>query len=295
MSGKNDGELSDVEKSWLVAIDALLVQNTANAHAMVAERIADLWGTGGAVFRHQLRERAAVWRRRHGQLTMLVADTAGPCHRLIGLMGSTQAGPKPPGPPKQPGAPKRSRRGSSRPVRPSYRGHGPIGRIQDDEVEKFLRLIEGEGISGVFDPGVSVLSGDVLFRPPLITLDGVRVYHDQIAPVYERWEIERVWDPGERPPAIALAMDLALLVIGRERKWTWVICDRHFERLPWGHPCKAGPEGRPGWKIVTAALERAGLVERRRGQTWKPSRETCRLVDNHLSPTWIAAATLGQK
>lgn len=141
-------------------------------------------------------------------------------------------------------------------------------RIRDDEVAKFLRLIEGEGISVVFDPGVSV-TNDVVFRPSLITLDGVRVYHEQIAPVYERGEIKRVWDPDKRPPAIALAFDYALLIVAKERKWTWMICDRHFERLPWGHPCKAGPEGRPGWRLVTAALEGAGLNERRRGQTWR--------------------------
>lgn len=290
MSGKNDGELSDVEKSWLVAIDALLVQNTANAHAMVAERIVDLWGTGGAVFRHQLRERAAVWRRRHGQLTMLVADTAGPCHRLIGLMGSSPPQGKPPKATKS-DAPKRPRQRSSRPVRPSYRGHGPIGRIEDEEVEKFMGLIEGEGISGVFDPGVSIMSGDVLFRPPLITLDGVRVYHEQIAPVYERGKIERVWDPGERPPAIALAMDLALLVIGRERKWTWVVSDRYLRRLPWGHPCKMTPEGRPGWPLLTDMLEYAGFIERRRGQTWRLTPEARHIIAVDLSPQWESAAS----
>jgi hypothetical protein len=218
MASGKDGELTDVEKSWLVAIDALLVQNTANAHAMAAERMADLWGSGGVTFQHQLSERAAVWRRRHGQLTMLVADTAGPCHRLIGLMGSSPPQGKPPETTKS-DSPKRPRQRSSRPVRPSYRGHGPVGRIEDEEVKKFLRLIEGEGISVVFDPGVSV-TDDVVFRPSLITLDGVRVYHEQIAPVYERGEIKRVWDPGERPPAVALAMDLALLVIRREKKWT---------------------------------------------------------------------------
>lgn len=283
MASSRDGEPSDVEKSWLVAIDALLVQHTANAHAMAAERIVDLWGSGGAAFQQQLAERAAVWRRRHGQLTMLVADTAGPCHRLVGLMGSSPPQGKPPETTKS-DAPKRPRQRSSRPVRPSYRGHGPIGRIEDEEVKKFMGLIEGEGMSVVFDPGVSI-AGDVLFKPPLITLDGVRVYHEQIAPVYERGEIKRVWDPGERSSAIALTLDLALLVVQREKKWTWMICDRHFERLPWGHPCKAGPEGRPGWRLVTTALEGAGLIERRRGQTWRLT-EAGRDVAGVLADTW---------
>ncbi|MCC5821652.1 MAG: hypothetical protein LAT64_00015 [Phycisphaerales bacterium] len=260
MSSSRDGELTDIEKSWLVAIDALLTQNTANAHAMAAGRMVDLWETGGAAFRHQLGERAAAWLRRHSQLTKMMADTTGPCHRLIELMER---------PDRTPERPKRPRRGPSRPVRPSHRGHCHRGRIRDAEVEKFMALIDEEGISVVFDPGVSVTTDDVLFKPPLITLDGVGVFHEQIAPVYQRGDIERVWDPVERAPAIALAMDLALLAISREKKWTWVICDRHFQRLPWGHPCKAGPEGRPGWKVVTGALEAAGLIGRRRGQTWR--------------------------
>jgi hypothetical protein len=153
-------------------------------------------------------------------------------------------------------------------VVPSRRKHTPVQKISEDEAAKFMAMLDAEGIAEVFDPGVSILD-DKLFRPPLIILNKVSVFHEDIAPVYERGAIDRRWDPAEREPAIALAFDYALLIVAREKKWTWAISDRYFKRLPWGHPCKVTPEGRPGWKLITGMLDRAGLVERWRGQTWR--------------------------
>jgi len=137
----------------------------------------------------------------------------------------------------------------------------------------------------VFDPGVSVMPDDVLFRPPLITIDGAGVFYDQIAPAYDRGEIERPWSPHDMEPRIALAFDYALLIVARERKWTWVISDRYLRRLPWGHPCKMTPEGRPGWPLLTDMLEHAGLIERRRGQTWRPSKGSA-AVTRRVQLSW---------
>lgn len=65
-----------------------------------------------------------------------------------------------------------------------------------------MELIEAEGISVVFDPGVCVIDDDV-FLPPLIVLDRVGVFFERIAPVYDRGEIKRPWSPAEMEPAIA--------------------------------------------------------------------------------------------
>jgi len=153
-----------------------------------------------------------------------------------------------------------------------------------------MELIEREGIGGVFDPGVSVSRDDVLFRPPLITIDGAGVFYDQIAPAYDRGDIERPWSPHDMEPRIALAFDYALLIIAKERKWTWVISDRYLRRLPWGHPCKMTPQGRPGWPLLTDMLEHAGFIERRSGQTWRTARAAGPVV-KAIAVTWQARSS----
>jgi hypothetical protein len=260
-----DPELSHMEMVWLVSLDALLVQSSPHAHAATAARIVDLWDEGGVVFQRELIRRADAWRQRQAHMTMVVTDHMGPCQRLLQLLDlpngsyskNQQSTPKP-----KPKGPNRSV------VRPSCR-NTHRRQMTDDEVKRFMELIDAQGIEAVFDPGNLINTDDELFRPPLIVLDRVGVHHDAIAPLYERGEVKRTWDPKQREPAIALAFDLALLVMLREKKWTWMICDRHFSRLPWGHPCKMTPEGRPGWKLITAILEDAGLIELRGGQTWK--------------------------
>lgn len=130
---------------------------------------------------------------------------------------------------------------------------------------------------------------NVLFRLPLITIDGTGVYYDQIAPTYDRGEIERPRSPHDMEPRIALAFDYALLIIARERKWTWVISGRYLRRLPWGHPCKMTPEGRPGWPLLTDMLEYAGYIERRTGQTWRLS-VSGRTIAKGLQDLWQSRA-----
>lgn len=257
-----DEGLTDIEKAWLVGLDAMLVQTTMDAHAAAAGQIVLLWGCGGPIFHIELTKRAALWCQRHAKMQRFALDANGPCEWLVQLTGLVV-------PRKNQTSPRRTPRPSRSQVVPSRRSGRSMRRINDEEVERFLKLLDEEGIDAVFDPGNSITSDGMLFRPPLIVIDGAGVFHDDIAPVYARGEIDRAWDPVEREPAIALAFDLALLVAAREKKWTWVICDRHFNRLPWGHPCKVTPEGRPGWKLVTGMLERAGLVGRWRGQTWR--------------------------
>lgn len=269
---------------WLVSLDALLLQVSPHAQAATAARIVDLWDEGGVVFRRELVRRADMWRQRQVQITTVVTNQMGPCQRLLQLLDL----PNDCSDKRQKATPKPKPKGPNRPVvRPSRRHHTPVLQMTDDEVARFLKLIYDQGIDTVFDPGNSINPNDEFFKVPLIVLDRVGVFHEQIAPFYERGEIKRTWDPKQREPAIALAFDLSLMIVAKERKWTWVICDRHFSRLPWGHPCKMTPEGRPGWKLITAMLEDAGLIEPRSGQTWKITRHTNDLV-HAAGSAWIA-------
>ncbi len=274
--------LTDIEKAWLVGIDALLMHGAPQGHAVTAGRIVDLWGAGGVEFQKELERRSDVWRKRHGQLVMMVGDISGPCQRLMQLMGNPASVDlklaKPP-------APRRPRPKRGPVVKPSRAANYPAMNMTDKEVQRFLDLIENEGISSVFDPGVSVMPDDVLFRPPLITIDGTGVFYDQIAPVYDRGDIDRPWSPHDMEPWIALAFDYALLIVARERKWTWVISDRYLRRLPWGHPCKMTPNGRPGWRLLTDMLDEAGLTERKRKHTWCMT-DRGRSVSQQVSNSW---------
>ena len=279
-------KLSDIERAWLISIDALMIQMNTNAHAAAAARLIELWGRGRPVFRKQLDKRAYAWRHRQRQLEMIASDDNGPCRRLIRLIDGPDQHKL-----QEHQGEKRRRPGKI--IKPSTRQFGPHSEIRDNEVKEFLELLDKEGISVVFDPGVSFTTKGELYKPPLIRLDNHPIHYEQIAPAYERGEIERAWDPIEYEPAIALAFDLALLAIAKEEKWTWVVCDRYFARLNWGHPCKVTPEGRPGWKLITGLLDHAGLIERRTGQTWRLTREARPLVADHLLPAWVAA-TSGQ-
>lgn len=276
-----DEKLTDIERAWLASLDALLVQTSMDAHGAVASRFIDLWDSGGPTFRAELTKRASLWRQRHVKVQQLILNSHGACERLVRLMGD-------PRPPKQNSVKTKPKPRRDR-VMPSRRKHTPVQGISEDEAAKFMEMLDAEGIAAVFDPGVSILD-DKLFRPPLIILNKVSVFHEDIAPAYERGNIDRRWDAAEREPAIVLAFDLALLVTLRESRWTWVISDRHFSRLPWAHPCKVTPEGRPGWKLITGLLDRAGLIERRSGQTWRLRREARLVVADHLLPAWVAAA-----
>jgi hypothetical protein len=174
-------------------------------------------------------------------------------------------------------------------VRPSRAAHHPAKKMTDEEVERFLKLIDEEGLDAVFDPGNSVTSDDVLFRPPLVVIDGVGVHHEDIAPKYDAGEIRREWDASKSSHAWALAADLTLIVMLRERKWTWQIADRYYKRLPWGHPAKTTPTGRPGWKRITGVLSKQGLIERKSGQTWQLT-EPGRIAAEMVNSFWKAAS-----
>lgn len=281
----NGPELSDVEKAWLISIDSVLVQSTPQAHAVAAGKIVDLWDSGGPAFQYELIQRAAAWRNRQSQLVMMAMDQAGPCQQLLGLMGD-QGNKGADTKPKTKRKPVLRRTKANVVVMPSRRQHTPVQQITDAEAKKFMELLDAEGIKEVFDPGVSILD-DKLFRPPLIILDKVSMFYEDISPAYERGDIDRPWDPAQREPSIALAFDLALLVMLRERRWTWVISDRHFSRLPWQHPCKVTPTGRPGWKLITGLLSKAGLIEQRTSQTWRLTK-VGKSAGEHAKAAWLS-------
>ena len=177
----NDG-LTDIEKAWLVSIDALLVQTTVDAHGAVAGRFIDLWNCGGPTFRAELAKRASLWRQRHGNVQQLILNSHGACERLVRLMGDSL-------PPQQNPVKTKSKHRRDRVV-PSRRKHTPLQNISEDEAAKFMAMLDAEGIAEVFDPGVSILD-DKLFRPPLIILNKVSVFHEDIAPAYEHGAIDR--------------------------------------------------------------------------------------------------------
>ena len=277
--------LTDSQRAMLMTVDAVLVLGTPDAHVLAARQILSLWSRQHSIFQSNLVMRAESWRRRQLELTHPAPDPSGICERLMNLLAL-------PGD-ESPGVP--CRRDTTRRRFKSQGASSSQRPITDAEVERFIHLIDREGLDAVFDPGNTVTSDDVLFKPPLIVLSGVRVYYGQVAPAYEHGEIVRPWIPHDMEPQIALAFDYALLIIETERKWTWVISDRYLRRLPWGHPCKVTPAGRPGWKLITGLLDRAGLIERRTGQTWRLTREARPVVAEHLLPAWVAAAASDQE
>lgn len=279
--------LTEIERAWLIKIDAQMIQMNPNDHAAAAASIGELWNKGRPAFQRQLDRRAGAWLHRQRQMEIMTTDDAGPCRRLLQLINGREERKL------QQHLSKESRK-PRKIVKPSTRQFGPDREMSDEEVQEFLKLLDAEGISVIFDPGVSFTTKGELYKPPLIRLGGKAIHHEQIWPAYERGEIERVWDPVKCEPPIGLAFDLALLAIAQEKKWTWVISDRYFGRLQWGHPCKVTPEGRPGWKLITGLLNSAGLIQRWRGQTWRLTREARPVVAEHLLPTWVAASASDQ-
>ena len=280
----DDPGLTDAQRALLMGLDALLLQVSPEAHVLVAKQIIALWSDEYSIFQSQLNVRVERWRRRQLRVAESWTDSTGACQHLMAMLdipGTTPAQSK---------APARRKRPRKLGIRPSSRrvARKPIG---DNEVEQFMRLVDKEGISTVFDPGVHVIDDRLAIELPLIALEKRAVYHDVIWPRYERGEIGRPWSPHDLDPRIALAFDYALLIMWKEKKWTWVISDRYFKRLPWRHPCKVTPEGRPGWKMITGLLDQAHLIERRNGQTWRLTREVRGVVTDTLMPLWLAAGT----
>ena len=131
-----DERLTDIERTWLVSIDALLVQTTVDAHGAVAGRFIDLWDSGGPTFRAELAKRALLWRQRHVRVQQVILNSHGACERLVRLMGD----PRPPqqNPVKTKPRPRRDR------VVPSRRKHTPVQGITEDEAAKFMAMLDAD-------------------------------------------------------------------------------------------------------------------------------------------------------
>ena len=105
--------------------------------------------------------------------------------------------------------------------------------------------------------------------------------------MYRDGTIERSWDPKDSSPEIALALDYVLLIIHKEKKWTWPIADRYLVRLPWGHPWKGSHLGRPGWDASLRILSENGMIEKHHGQTWRLKDKMSRVVAEQTLSKWV--------
>lgn len=200
------GELTDIERTWLVSIDAVIVQATVDAYGAVAGRFIDLWSSGGPIFRAEFAKRASLWRQRHFKVQQLILHNHGACERLVRLMGDPR--------PNQQEPMKTKPKSRLDCVVQSRRKHTPAQGITEDEATKFMAMFDVEGTAEAFDPGDRILD-DTLFRHPLIILIKVSAFHEDIVPAYERGAIERRWDETKRELAIVLAFDCALLIVAR--------------------------------------------------------------------------------
>ena len=257
---KNQGLTPD-DRVKLKTLDTLLSSDVPRSHTIVAVLIVQYWCEEHNAFQGQLIMRAERWRRRHIQLRRhwqrgefgIYSDLM----RILELPGDIEPGVR---------APKKSR--TKRIIQPSLLPKAPTGMITDDEAAGFLKMLDADGISDVFDPGNNILNNTV-FRPPLILLGDKSTFFDDVWPMYLNATIERPWDPEDRSPEIAFAIDYVLLIIQKEKKWTWPIADRYLVRLPWGHPWKPTTTGRPGWDASFRILSEAGMIEKHHGQTWR--------------------------
>lgn len=274
--------LTESQRALLMAVDAVMVQGTPHAHVLAARQIVSLWSEQHSVFQSQLITRAEFWRRRQIKLTNPVPDPSGDCGRLMNLIALPSDA--------SPGVPARRRNTKRGPGRPDARKlRKPI---TDAEVERFMDLLDREGIDTVFDPNVTVVHGTA-FRRPLIVLEQVPVQYESIIRPYELGTIERGWDTKDRAPEVAVAFDLVLLATSQAGKWTWQIADQRLGLLPQDHPYRSFAGERPGWKPLTRMLEMQGLIERRRGHTWRLSGPAKDIVIEQLAPTWLAAVKPG--
>ena len=272
--------LTDSQRAILMAVDSVLVQCTPGAHVLAARQITHLWSEQHSVFQSQLVMRAESWRRRQIKITHPIPDPSGDCKRLMDLLAL-------PGD-ASPGVPAPRRRGKGGPTRCDARR---IRRpITDAEVDRFLNLIDREGVDTVFDPNVTVVNGTV-FRRALLVIDQKPVWFESVIGPYETGQIVRDWDDEERTPEIAVALDLSLLAAWQSKKWTWRVSDHVLSRLPKEHPHRAFNGERPGWKPLTQILERQGLINRSRGYTWRLTNPARTVVQEHLLPAWVGSVS----
>lgn len=252
--------LTKAQRTHLKTLDTLLDSDIPRSHTIVATLIVQHWNEEHNAFQGQLVMRAERWRRRHIHLRQqwrrgefgVFSDLM----RILELPGDIEPGVR---------APKKSR--AKRVPQRSLLPKTPRGMITDEEAAGFLKMLNDDGISDIFDPANRILDNTV-FRPPLILLDGKSIFFNDVWPMYRDGTIERPWDPEDRAPEIAFAIDYVLLIIHKEKKWTWPIADRYMIRLPWGHPWKLTHKGRPGWDASVQIMDENGMIEKQHGQTW---------------------------
>lgn len=172
-------------------------------------------------------------------------------------------------------------------VVPSVRYRTPTEPISLDEEAEFMDMLDKYGISEIFDPA-SLITCGIVVRKPFVVIDKTRYTFEEMAEKYTTKALSRPWDKVERDPLDAMLFDWVLYAARREGKWTWVICDRWFCRLPWSHPLKSAAGQRPGWKWSTEVMAGTGLMTQRRGRTWGLTREGRRVVDDFIIPLWEA-------
>ena len=275
---KNQGLTPD-DRVKLKTLDTLLESDVPRSHTIAAALIVQHWCEEHNVFQSQLIMRAKRWRRQHIQLRKqwrrgefgVFSDLM----RILELPGDIEPGVRAP-----------QKRRTKRLIKPSLLSKAPSGMITDEEAAGFLKMLNADGISDVFDPG-NYIHDNTVFRPPLILIEGKSIFFDDIWPMYRDSTIERSWDPEDRSPEIAMALDYVLLIIHKEKKWTWPVADRYLVRLPWGHPWKTTSEGRPGWEASLRILGENGMIEKHHGQTWTHAEQQKLLVSNTIKSKWM--------
>jgi len=123
-----------------MALDGVLLQTSPEAHVMAAVQITTLWSEQHSDFQSQLVKRAEHWRQRQVRVGESWRDRTGACDRLMELLavpGDIAPGVRAP------------RKGTKK--KPSRRH--PKAPISDEEVRRFLELIDEEGLDACSTPG----------------------------------------------------------------------------------------------------------------------------------------------
>lgn len=274
---KNQGLTPD-DRVKLKTLDTLLGSDVPRSHTIVAALIIQHWCEEHNAFQGQLIMRAERWRRRHIQLRQQWRKSEdgifSDLMRILELPGDIEPGVRAP-----------MKRRTKRLTQPSLLPNAPSGMITDKEAAGFLKMLDADGISDVFDPG-NYIHDNTVFRPPLILIGDKSIFFDDVWPMYINAAIERPWDREVRTPEIAFAIDYVLMIIQKEKKWTWPIADRYLVRLPWGHPWKTTTTGRPGWDASLQILSESEMIENHHGQTWKLRNKLHDLAHRTLPTLW---------
>jgi hypothetical protein len=276
---QNDGS-NRKKRDQLVQIDTLLDEWPAGASELVADLILELWDLSQKEgFSQQLFGKAEKWRVKYA---MDVAAgkpahaTGERLHHMLFLREEKQA--------KDLLAREKMRKAGK--VVPSVRYRTPREPIEDSEVEGFLGMLDREGFLSVFDPKNIIVEG-AIFTCPFVAYRDLRLSYEELKEKYSRG-LPRPWDPVQRKVDDAMLIDWILVSARREGKWTWVICDRYFIRLPFGHPLKSVGGERPGWNWSRRELEAIDLMRQGGGRTWRLTPVARQWVDREIIPMWQA-------